>query len=67
MATGRLFPMRDQRRRRLETAGLIANLRIISCLTLDMFARLINILIMHEFVEEFVLGEGGSLHGQRDT
>ena len=25
-----------------------------------MFARLINILIMREFVEEFVLGEGGS-------
>ncbi len=25
-----------------------------------MFARLIDIFIMHEFVEEFVLGEGGS-------
>jgi len=54
------FSSTGTRRQRQIMARLIANLRIISCWILDMFARLIDIFITREFVEEFVLGEGGS-------
>ncbi|NKJ40380.1 hypothetical protein FHT28_007146 [Rhizobium sp. SG570] len=60
MATDGSSPTIGNAATKAEIVSLASNLRIISCSSLDMFARLIDIFITREFVEEFALGVGGS-------